>query len=111
MNIAAMRTRVTIQKNDTIVDKFANHKPAWVNHFSCWATISQNRATDETHNAGTTQEHDRLDITVRWCSETAVVNAKEYRILMGGNTYNIVDINEMNYKHNSRKFVCVMERR
>lgn len=111
MNIAKMRIRVTIQKNSTVKDKYENHKPAWVDYFECWATISQNSATDETHNAGYTQEHDRLNITVRWCSETAAVNAKEYRVLMNGQLYNIVDIDEMNYKHNSRKFVCVMEAR
>ncbi len=112
MNIGAMRTRITIQKNGTQMDKYGNHKPSWVDYFKCWATISkQNRATDETHNAGYTQEHDRLNITVRWCSETKAVNAKEYRIIMGGNQYNIVDTDEMNFKHNSRKFVCVLEER
>lgn len=28
MNIAAMRVRVTFQKNTVIVDKYGNHKPA-----------------------------------------------------------------------------------
>ena len=111
MNIGAMRTRISIQKNSTVNDKYGNHKSAWVDYFSCWATVSQNRATDETHDAGYTQEHDRLNITVRWCSETAAVNAKEYRVIMSGNMYNIVDIDEMNYKHNSRKLVCVMQER
>ena len=112
MNIAALRTRVTFQKNVAKVDKYGNHRSEWSDYFTCWATISkQNRGTDETHNAGYTQEHDRLNITVRWCSETAVINAKEYRIIKDKQIYNIVDTDEMNYKHNSRKFICVMEER
>ena len=111
MNIGAMRIRVAIQKNTTGTDKHGNHRSGWVDYFRCWATISQNRATDETNNAGHTQEHDRLNITVRWSSETAAVNAKEYRILMDGRMYNIVDIDELNYKHNARKFVCVLQER
>lgn len=112
MNVAAMRKRVTIQQNSTTTDKYGNHKPAWVDHFTCWATIQrQGGASDETHDSGYTQEHERLNITVRWCSETAIVNSKEYRITMDNRLYNIVDIDEMNYKHNSRKFICVLEER
>ena len=29
MNIAGLRTRITIQKNETVVDKYGNHKTAW----------------------------------------------------------------------------------
>ena len=39
MNIAAMRVRVTFQKNTVTVDKYGNHKTGWVDYFSCWATV------------------------------------------------------------------------
>ena len=45
-----------------------------------------------------------LDITVRWCSETAAVNSKQYRILIGSRIYDITGIDEMGFRHNSRKF-------
>ena len=47
MNIAAMRVRITIQKNETVVDEFANHTPAWTDYFSCWATASANGRISE----------------------------------------------------------------
>ena len=72
MNIAGLRTRITIQKNETVVDKYGNHKSAWVDYFKCW-------------------------------SETAAVNSKQYRILLGDRIYNILSIDEMGFKHNSRK--------
>ena len=33
MNIAAMRVRVTFQKNTVIVDKYGNHKTGWADYF------------------------------------------------------------------------------
>ena len=43
MNIAGLRVRITIQKNETIVDKYGNHKTGWTDYFKCWATA----VTDE----------------------------------------------------------------
>ena len=44
-----------------------------------------------------------MDITIRYSSETAAVNTKQYRILLGERIYNILSIDEMGFKHNSRK--------
>ena len=105
MNIAGLRVRITIQKTETVVDKYGNHKSAWTDYFSCWATaVASGKSAEETANAGTTQEADRLDITVRWSSETAAVNSKRYRIVLGDRLYNIISIDDMGFRHNSRKF-------
>ena len=105
MNIAGLRVRITIQKNETIVDRYGNHKSEWTDYFTCWATaVTSGLSTSEEESAGHTVEADRLDITVRYSSETAAVNAKQYRIMLGGRIYNILSIDEMGFKHNSRKF-------
>ena len=105
MNIAGLRVRITIQRNETVVDRYGNHTSSWTDFFSCWATaVSSGKSAEETQNAGYTQEADRLDITVRWSSETAAVNSKQYRILLLGRIYNILSIDEMGFRHNSRKF-------
>ena len=112
MNIAGMNTRITIQRNETVVDKYGNHKSAWTDYFSCWATaVTSGKSAEETQNAGTTQEADRLDITVRWSSETAAVNSKQYRVLLLGRIYNITSIDEMGFRHNSRKFHTILTER
>ena len=36
MNIAAMRVRVTFQKNTVTVDKYGNHKTGCTDYFSCY---------------------------------------------------------------------------
>ena len=104
MNIAGLRVRITIQKNEVVTDQYANHTSGWADYYSCWATaVSGGRSADETQNAGTTQEADRVDFTVRYSSETASVNSKEYRVKLGERIYNITGIDEMGFKHNSRK--------
>ena len=104
MNIAGLRTRITIQKNETVVDKYVNHKSAWTDYFTCWATaVTSGISSSEEEAAGHTVEADRLDITIRYSTETAAVNSKQYRILLGDRIYNILGIDEMGFKHNSRK--------
>ena len=84
MNIAGMRVRITIQKNATVVDRVGNHTSAWTDYFSCWATaVTSGLSSNEEEAAGHTEEADRLDITVRYSSETAAVNSKECRIMLG----------------------------
>ncbi len=106
MNITGLRVRITIQKNETVVDRIGNHTSAWTDCFSCWATaVSSGKSAEETSNAGTTQEADRLDFTVRYSSEIAAVNSKQYRIKLGDRIYDILNIDEMGFRHNSRKFI------
>ena len=112
MDIAGLNTRITIQKNQTIVDRYKNHTSVWADFFSCWATcVTSGRSAEESQEAGYTQEADRLDFTVRWCSETGAVNSKEYRILIGSCIYDITGIDEMGFRKNSRKFHTVLTER
>ena len=112
MNIAGLRVRITIQKNETVVDRIGNHTSAWVDYFTCWATaVTSGLSASEKEEAGHTVEADRLDITVRHSSETAAVNSKQYRILLQGRIYNILNIDEMGFKHNSRLFHTVLVER
>ena len=112
MNIAGLRTRITIQKNETVTDPYGNHKSAWTDYFTCWATaVTSGISSGETETAGHTVEADRLDITVRYSSETAAVNSKQYRILLGDRIYDILSIDEMGFKHNSRKIHAELKER
>ena len=110
MHIEGLRVRIRIQKNETVTDRYGNHKSAWTDYFSCWATAST-QTGQEGEEAAHTKEEDRLDFTVRYCSETAAVTAKQYRILLGERIYNIVHVDDMGFKHNSRKFHAELEER
>lgn len=105
MDIGGLRVRITIQKNETVTDRYGNHKAVWTDYFSCWATAgTSGLSASEKEEAGHTVEADKLDITVRWCSETAAVNSKQYRILLLDRIYDITNIDEMGFKKNSRLF-------
>ena len=104
MNISGLRVQITIQKNETVVDKYGNHKSTWTDFFTCWASaVTSGLSASEKESAGHTTEADKLDITVRYSTETAAINSKQYRVLLAGRIYNILSIDEMGFKHNSRK--------
>lgn len=103
MDIAGLNVRIMIQKNETLTDRIGNHRSVWQDYFSCWATASD-QTGDEGEEASQTKEEDRIDFTVRYCSETAAVTAKGYRILLGERIYNIVHVDDMGFKKNSQKF-------
>ena len=112
MNIAGMRVRITIQKNETIIDKYGNHKSKWTDYFTCWASASKGNAkADETEAAGHTEEEDRMNFTVRWSSETDVVNSKNYRILLYGRIYIIVSVDDMGFRRKGRKITAELVER
>ena len=112
MNISGLRVRITIQKNMTVTDQYGNHKSDWVDYYTCWSTaITSGISANEQEIAAHVVEADRLDITVRYCSETAAINSKEYRIKLGDRIYNIRNIDEMGFKRNSRKLKCELVER
>lgn len=110
MDVAAMNVRITIQKNETEVDKIGNHKSVWKDYFRCWATCSNQTGT-ETDEVGQTLEDDRMDFTVRYSSETAAVVSTKYRILLGERIYNIGHVDDMGFKRHSIKFHGTLVRR
>ena len=104
MNISGLQVRITIQKNETVVDKYGNHKSTWTDFFTCWASaVTSGLSASEKESAGHTTEANKLDITVRYSTETAAINSTQYRVLLAGRIYNILSIDEMGFKHNSRK--------
>ena len=111
MKVSGLRVRIKIQKNETVVDRYGNHKPVWEDYFTCWATSVTSGLGTEEEAASHMVENDGLDFTVRYSSETAAVNSKQYRILLGEKIYNILSIDEMGFKHNSRKFHAELSER
>jgi SPP1 family predicted phage head-tail adaptor len=104
MNIAGLRVRITIRQNSTKTDEVGNHVSKWQDIFSCWASVSSSgKADEEDEAAGATRERSRVDFTVRWSSETAAIRPKEHRIVLGGRVYNIIGVDEMGFRHKSRK--------
>lgn len=103
MKIALMNLRILIQKNTTITDAIGNHRNEWQDYYSCYATISGEGGSEKA-DAGQTVANQSGAFTVRWCEETDAVTSDGFRILYGGEIYNITRIDHQNNRHKSLKF-------
>ena len=108
MKVTGFRVRIRIQKNETVTDRVGNHSSVWTDHFSCWASATD-QTGEEGEEASRTREEDRMDFTVRYCSETAEVTSKGYRIVLKGRIYNITHVDDMGFRKRSRKFRAELE--
>ena len=52
-----------------------------------------------------------ISFTIRFCKQAAKVTADGFRILFGGEIYNIVAVDHMNYSREALKFRCKRMRR
>lgn len=109
MNIAAMNIRIIFQKNTVVSDAIGNHTNEWVDYFSCYATAS-GQSGDESEEAGQISVSEKLDFTVRYCSETSVIVPDKYRVRLGERIYNIKSVSDMAFKKKSLKMHAQLER-
>jgi len=110
MDIARLNVRITFQKNVTTEDEIGNHINEWADVFSCHATTSTKIGETETQAAAQTVSTEKLDFTVRYCSELSDVDPGTHRILLGNRIYNIISVDDMAFKHKSLKFHTELER-
>ena len=113
MDVAALRSKVTFQKNETVTDKYGNHKNDWTDYYTCFATIGGEglASSKEEEVAGTTVEDFSMTVSVRYCRKAAAIDSTHFRVMFMGEIYNIVNIDHMNFRKKSLKFTCRKERR
>ncbi|MGN0269724.1 MAG: phage head closure protein [Candidatus Weimeria sp.] len=105
MNIAAMRCRITVQKNETVTDRIGNRVNSWSDFYSCWATPVQGGGSEK-QEAGTINSTDSIDFTVRYAKCLEGLDSTKIRIQMGSTIYNVTAIDPMGFYHRSLKFKC-----
>ena len=110
MEIALLNVRITIQKSSVTVDGIGNHVNAWEDFYSCHATVSGESPKEDTA-AGTIVDNGKADFTVRWCRKVSEVTADKFRVVYGGEIYNILGIDHRNFKRKSVKLKCQKARR
>ena len=110
MEIALLNVKVTFQKNSVAADDIGNRKNVWEDYYTCHATVS-GEGGNEKAAAGLTVVDSDIAFTIRFCKRAAEVTADGFRILFGGETYNIVAVDHMNYRKKTLKFRCEKARR
>lgn len=110
MEVALLNVRITFQKNAVMTDAIGNHKNAWTDYYSCYATVSGESGSEKNVAANTLYDSD-LAFTVRYCNALKDADPTKLRVKFNGELYNITFIDHMNYKHKCLKFRCQKERR
>lgn len=113
MEVSLLNVKITFQKNAVEVDGAGNHKNTWADHYSCHATVSgeAGKQTSESDVAGTVVDESDISFTVRYCKKASVIDSTGYRVVFGGELYDILAIDHMNYKKKCLKFKCRKARR
>jgi len=109
MNIALLNERIEIQKATVVSDNIGNRKNTWGPYFECACTVGGESGKEAAVAAQTVDQVD-ITFTVRSCTLTDAVSSGMFRIVFNGDTYNIVSVDHMNYKHKCLKFRCRKER-
>jgi len=110
MEISKLRSRITIQRSEVATDAIGNHLSVWVDYWSC-AAYANLASGKEYGAAGQTLDSDTLVFEVRWCERLRELNSTKFRILFGGNIYNITCVDDVQFRHEKLKLTAQRERR
>ena len=110
MDISKLRSRITIQRSEVATDAIGNHLSVWVDYWSC-AAYANLASGKEYGAAGQTLGSDTLVFEVRWCERLRELNSTKFRILFGGNIYNITCVDDVQLRHEKLKLTAQRERR
>ena len=98
MEIAKLRSRITIQHSEVVTDAIGNHTNVWVDYWSC-AAYANLASGKEYGAAGQTLGSDTLVFEVRWCERLRELN------------YNITCVDDVQFRHEKLKLTAQRERR
>lgn len=104
--IARFNTRIMIQKNTTVTDKYKNHKSGWADYFSCSAYAGTYQHDKEEAGEATTYPERTINFDVRYCSELKNIKSNEYRVIFDGDVYDIIAVDMMNYQRKTITLQC-----
>lgn len=110
MDIALLNVKITVQKNETVVDAIGNHKNTWTDYHTCFATVSGEGGSEKSV-AGLIVDDSDISFTVRWCRKLTDLDVRKHRIIFEGITYNLVSVDHMNFKKKCLKLKCEKERK
>lgn len=96
--------RIVFQKNTVSNDEFDNRVQSWTDYFEAWA-YANTRQSSET-NGDIPQEQLPIIFETRYCPELMEVTSTDFRIVFNGEYFDILNVDKMNYQHDTLKFNC-----
>lgn len=110
MNIALLNQKITIQKEERVVDEIGNQNQAWVDFITRFATISGQNQVEINEN-GALWDENKIDFTIRYSKNALLIDSKSYRVIFQNEVYDILGIDYQNFKKKSLKIKCVKQER
>lgn len=80
MDIALLNVKITVQKNETVVDAIGNHKNTWTDYHTCFATVSGEGGSEKSV-AGLIVDDSDISFTVRYCKAFADLDVTKHRVI------------------------------
>lgn len=108
MNIAGMRSKITIEKKTITTDTIGNQTESWVTFHTCHARANK-ASGGEVDEGAQPVDRETVSFVVRYCSALADLDKINYRISFNEKTYDITDIDDFMFKHESLKITAERE--
>lgn len=102
MDIAGMRSKITIEKKTVTTDAIGNQTESWAAYHTCRARANK-ASGGETDEGAQPVSLETLVFTVRYCSMLADLDRISYRISFNGMVYDITDIDDFMFRHETLK--------
>lgn len=108
--IETMQERIIIQKSITGNDSNGNHILLWEDYYSCYSYVN-NLSGNEYWAAAQVNSQVDLNFIIRYCSEVAHLDSEHYRIIFRNQLYNIIFVDNVQYKNKSLKLRASLVKR
>lgn len=102
MNAGAYREPVLIEKNKHVEDDIGNQVASWTEYYKGYAYMN-NLSGSEYWEAAQTQAQNTIMFIMRYHPLLGAMNTKEYRLMHQGREYNIISIDNVQFKNETIK--------
>lgn len=99
MHAGAYKHIIEIQKNNPYQDSIGNPKDSWSTYKKTYAYVN-GLSGDEYWEAAALHAEKTLEIITRWKPFFKEINSKEFRIIFKSEIYNIVSVDNIQFKNN-----------
>lgn len=106
MNAGAYRERIVIERNQFVEDEIGNQEAVWKELYAGYAYMN-NLSGSEYWAAAQTQSQNTVMFILRFHPILSFTDTKRHRILHKGAEYNIVSIDNVQYKNETVKIRAV----
>lgn len=105
MKISQLNEKITIQKKTIQSDRIGNRIEKWTDYFKIHCRVDS-RVLREEEGTAYTIDDSKLVFMIRWSKIFKELDSTHYRIVFKGQFFNILGVDNMNYKNESIKIHC-----